>query len=105
MEMPQGYSKEGQSKVCKVKKSLDGLKQTLQQWNSKLSDFIVKQGFQQSKADYSLFKRTTKDSFTAVLVYMDDIIVVENDTHIIFSLKSSLELLMLTQGELGLQLF
>jgi len=44
----------------------------------KLSSALLTFGFKQSKADYSFTQRKT-DSFTVVLVYVDDMIIVGND--------------------------
>ncbi|CAI9772674.1 unnamed protein product [Fraxinus pennsylvanica] len=99
MEIPPGYSTDqnsdlhnkGSFKVCKINKSLYGLKQASRQWYSKLSIFIIEQGFQQSKAYYSLFVRSTGDSFTTILIYVDDIIIAGSNEKIIDSLKVLLD--------------
>ena len=61
------------------KKSLYGLKQAPRQWFSKLSTALASFGFVQSKTDYSLFVKNDSQKFTAVLVYVDDLLITGND--------------------------
>ena len=88
MQLPLGYLGKGESisdeqasspKVCRLKKSLYGLKQAPRQWFAKLSSALVSFGYQQSKADYSLFTKKNKEGFTAILVYVDDLMITGND--------------------------
>jgi hypothetical protein len=90
MQKPHGYSVGGPNQVCKLLKSLYGLKQASRQWYSKLSLSLIAFGFTQSKADYSLFTKVDYNSFLALLVYVDDIIVTGNCSSSIESLKSFL---------------
>jgi len=85
-----GYSVGGTNQVCKLLKSLYGLKQASRQWYSKFSLSLIAFGFTQFKADYSLFTKVDNSSFTALLVYVDDIIVTGNCSSSIESFKSFL---------------
>ena len=81
---PEGYEK-AKGKVCKLNKSLYGLKQASRQWNKEFTQFLLRNGFSQSKQDYSLFTKGKMDSqsFLAILVYVDDVLITgENPTQI-----------------------
>jgi hypothetical protein len=78
MKPPEGYKKALLGQVCKLNKSLYGLKQASSEWNQELSRFLVSLGFKQSKNDYSLFVKAEGDYFTVALVYVDDILLTGN---------------------------
>lgn len=65
----------GRPVVCKLFKSLYGLKQSPRQWFSKFSTAVLTFGFKQSQNDHSLFIFITESSFIALLVYVDDILI------------------------------
>lgn len=115
MKMPKGYThfgsrielnteakKPSSTTVCKLKKSLYGLKQAPRQWFSKLSLTLVEFGYNQSKADYSLFTKTRHDNITLILVYVDDLLISGNSLEEIQKLKDMLShaFLMKDLGEL-----
>lgn len=55
MKIPEGFSRKGETRVCRLKKSLYGLRQACRNWYNKFTDALLDIGFRQSKADHSLF--------------------------------------------------
>lgn len=95
MTLPPGYTpKEWQSlplnAVCKLQKSLYVLKQASRQWFLKFKDTLLQLRFQQSNYDHTLFIRNFEGIYTAVLVYVDDIIIASNDDTDVDQLKTNL---------------
>nr|GEY86225.1 receptor-like serine/threonine-protein kinase SD1-8 [Tanacetum cinerariifolium] len=76
MKPPEGYFP-SDNKVCRLKKYLYGLTQAFRQWNAKLTSTLIEKGFSQSKSDCSLYTKSDKGVFLALLVYADDIIITE----------------------------
>jgi len=91
MKPPQGLPVSSGNIVCKLKKSLYGLKQASRQWYAKLSDTLRSVGFQHSQNDYSLFCKQQDSCSLFVVVYVDDIIVTGNDPDEINTLKVFLD--------------
>lgn len=76
MKQPQGFEdpKQPQS-VCKLKKSLYGLKPAPKAWNAKFTGYLLALGFKMSQSDPSLFVKHTGSDVLALLLYVDDIIL------------------------------
>ena len=87
MTPPPGLRRQGENLVCRLSKSLYRLKQASRQWFVKFSEAIQSTGYVQYKADYSLFTRRQGKSFTALLIYVDDILIMGNDSSVIDALK------------------
>ncbi|KAF5472256.1 hypothetical protein F2P56_008991, partial [Juglans regia] len=87
MQLPPGYSSPTDPRVCKLKKSLYGLKQASRQWFSKLSSSLLQFGFVQGKSDSSLFIKHNSNSFIALLIYVDDVILASNNLADIVNIK------------------
>ncbi|CAL1388176.1 unnamed protein product [Linum trigynum] len=92
MTLPKGYDPPPGyiHPVCRLRKSLYGLKQASRQWFSKLTDKLQEVGYIQSMADHSLFYKATETSYTCILIYVDDLIIGGNDITEINFLKQFL---------------
>ena len=75
MKQPVGYAKEGKEHlVCRLKKSLYGLKQSSRCWNSALDSHLKSMGFSQSQSDPCLYTQEGEHT-TYIGVYVDDMIL------------------------------
>lgn len=71
--------------VCKLHKTLYGLRQAPRAWFVKLHNALVNFSFVSVKSDQSLFVRTPH-SITYLLVYADDILITGKDKNTVHSL-------------------
>ena len=79
MKQPIGYEKEGEEHlVCKLRKSIYGLKQASRCWNVALDSHLRSMGFTQSTSDPCIYKSGREDTFY-IGVYMDDMILAGKD--------------------------
>ena len=91
MKAPPGLEIPSSIAVCKLQKSLYGLKQASRQWYAKLSDTLRTLGFQHSRNDYSLFYKLKDNTIVLLAVYVDDIVITGNDPEEINKLKVFLD--------------
>lgn len=78
MVQPEGFSNGDPHTICKLNKSLYGLKQSPRTWFDKLSTTLLSFGFSRARSDHSLFVKHSPSSTIYVLVYVDDILVTGN---------------------------
>lgn len=84
MEQPPGFIDQTKSNyVCRLRRSLYGLRQAPRQWYSKLVHNLTLLGFTSSNADSSLFIFRKGEHVIFLLVYVDDILVTGSDPLII----------------------
>lgn len=90
MRIPPGFAKKGETRVCRLHKSLYGLRQASRNWYHKLSKTLVELGFIQSKADHSLFIYNKGSLSLHALVYVDDVLLAGTDINKMQEVKSHL---------------
>nr|GFA29390.1 retrovirus-related Pol polyprotein from transposon TNT 1-94 [Tanacetum cinerariifolium] len=92
MALPQGYTHNFTilNHVCKLQKSLYGLKQANKQWFTKLTDFLLQNGFTQSYTDTFLITYKRNKDFLTLVFYVDDILLTGNNLTLIKHSKQQL---------------
>ena len=77
VQLPHGYKHNSSipNPVCKLQKSLYGLKQANRQWFTKLTTFLIDHDFTQSYPDTSLLTYKKGPDFPALVIYVDDILL------------------------------
>ena len=89
LSQPEGFIAPDHPKyVCKLKKSLYGLKQSARCWNQTLDNFLMANGYRRNGADNCIYVKSEKKddgfiSFVILAVYVDDIIPVSNDVNML----------------------
>ena len=80
IEQPKGFVVHGkESHVCKLKKALYGLKQAPRAWYGQIDGFLVSLGFTKSDADPNLYYKVVNDEPLILVLYVDDLFLIEND--------------------------
>ena len=77
MKHLEGFAVKGKKElVCKLKKSLYGLKQSPRMWYQKFDTFIQGLDFARSKADHCVYFKLIGDRVIYLVLYVDDILLV-----------------------------
>ena len=102
MQQPEEFVKRGKEHlVCRLKKTLCGLKQAPRQWYRKFDSFMTDQGYHKTQANHCVFvKKFEGGDFLILLLYVDDMLIVGRDQAKIQILKKALNR-TLTMKDLG----
>jgi hypothetical protein len=94
VKQPEGYIKEGDEHlVCKLKKTLYGLKQSPREWYKLLDAFLKQLGFKGTNGDSCLYIKTdeNKPATTAMIcIYVDDLNIATKDIKTMQVIKKAL---------------
>ncbi|KAK4393893.1 Retrovirus-related Pol polyprotein from transposon RE1 [Sesamum angolense] len=91
MEPPQGFVGAAPGQVCKLQKSLYGLKQASRQWNLELTPNFWILGSLSPLMSIVLFIKSSDSEFTALLVYVDDILLTGNSESALHAVRDYLD--------------
>ncbi|KAM0034727.1 putative RNA-directed DNA polymerase [Helianthus debilis subsp. tardiflorus] len=91
MEAPPGFTTDFKTReVCRLKKTLYGLKQSPRAWFGRFTLAMKRYGFQQSNSDHTLFLKRRGKLVTCLIIYVDDMIITGNDKEEMEKLKTNL---------------
>ena len=84
----EGFIEKGQEKkMCKLQKSIYGLKQTSRSWNIKFDQSVKSFGFIQCPDEPCVYKRRNENVVVFLVLYVDDILLIGNDVGTLLSVK------------------
>ena len=91
MDQPEGFVVTGKENlVCKLRKSIYGLKQASRQWYIKFNDTITSYGFVEIIVDRCIYIKISGSKFVILFLYVDDILLVANDMSMLHDVKKYL---------------
>ena len=80
VEQPLGFeTHDRESRVCRLKKTLYGLKQEPRTWYGRINKLLSSLGFNKSKADSNLYYKVEEGKPVILLLYVDDLFVTGMD--------------------------
>lgn len=91
MVQPKGFLEKGkEDMVCRLRKSIYGLKQVSRQWFLKFDEVITSFGFVENKMDQCLYLKVSGSKFIFLSLYVDDILLASNDLRLLHDTKQLL---------------
>ncbi|KAK8506813.1 hypothetical protein V6N12_000384 [Hibiscus sabdariffa] len=89
MTQPEGFvTRENAGKVCKLQRSIYGLKQASRSWNLCFNDAIKEFEFIRNEDEPCVYKKFSGSIFSFLILYVDDILIIRNDVPTLQSIKT-----------------
>ena len=80
MTQPEGFvHPKDAGKVCKLRRSIYGLKQASRRWNIRFDETIKEFGFTQNEDEPCVYKKVSGSNVAFLVLYVDDILLIGND--------------------------
>ena len=91
MIQPEGFVANDSGKlVCRLKKSIYGLKQASRQWYLKFHSVVTSYGFVENKVDQCIYCKVSGRKFIFLILYVDDILLASSDLGLLHETKRML---------------
>ena len=89
MTQPEGFvDPQHTSRVCKLHRSIYGLKQASQSWNLRFDDAIKQFGFIKNEDEPCVYKKVVGSTVVFLILYVDDILLIGKDIPLLQSVKT-----------------
>ena len=74
-----------------LKRDLYGLKKALGVWYNRIESYLMRNGFNKSDGEPTLYIKATNGKFLIVVLYVDDLIFAKNDKALIDEFKEAMK--------------
>ena len=91
MQQPEGFQMKGKEQmVCKLNKSIYGLKQASRQWYLKFDEIVTSLGFIENQIDQCIYLKISGSKFIFLVLYVDDVLLASSDLNLLHETKQHL---------------
>ena len=73
--------------MCKLKRSIYGLKQASRSWNRRFDEAVRTYGFIKNEDEPCVYKMVSGSKTTFLVLYVDDILLIDNDIGMLTNIK------------------
>ena len=88
MVQPKNFeSNDSKQLVCKLKRSIYGLKQASRQWYRKFDQVITSFNFKENIVDHCIYLKFSGSKFIILVLYVDDILLASSDVGLLHETK------------------
>ena len=89
MTQPEGFvDPKNAGKICRLQRSIYGLKQASRSWNLRFNDAIKEFGFIKNEDEPCVYKKVSGSIIVFLVLYVDDILIMGNDIPTLQSVKT-----------------
>ena len=91
MKQPDGHEVQGKENlVCKLKKSLYGLKQAGRTWYERINSELERMKFTRLQTEHCTYIKQTNESIVVIGLYVDDLVLISNSLDELSTIKKQL---------------